>query len=182
MERQLPAGRHRLGASLPHGAAILALGVVVLALLTLPLLVLFSQLSGDVGRLRAAVAAAQIAGAEPGAMADILALRALAAEGIVTEAALQQALAYAGERGVAWLAVLERVVPSPDSGLSLTGLWQRGAELQLRVVAVDEAGLSAYLARLRASSFFDDLQIERGAAEPGTVSFTITLHLRGYEP
>ncbi len=178
MERTFRARARKLGTLLPRGTAILLLGLAILLLLSLPLFALFASMMADRARLRSAVVAAQVVGAEPATLEALRALRAAAAEG----ATIEDLLAGAAHAAVPWQAILERVVPPATAGVRLVALTQHGAEIEVRALADAEPSLAAYEARLRGSSLFRSVTLQRGLAQPGAIAFTLTLTLREYTP
>jgi Tfp pilus assembly protein PilN len=173
-------GPHR-GSPQSRGAAVLWLTAATLVLLALPLFALFASLRADVARLQAAVVEAQVAAASPAPAEDLATLRAAAASGLTTEASVQAALA--GRTGVAWVAVLERIVPPAPAKVSLTGLQQRGCDLAIHGQAIDEPALLTYLARLQGSPLFEAVQLQSTAGAGGTIiAFSVAVRLRGYTP
>ncbi len=162
----------------PQSAAILWLGVVLLILLSLLLLSLYAGMSNDCSRLRAAVVAAQVVGAEPAALEELWALRSAAVESAADETTLLRA----ASGGIAWTALLEHILPPAQAGVHLLSFEQHGAEIQLQAEADGEAALLAYVQRLRASTFFLSVEFERGLAAGSPAAFTVTLHLRAYNP
>ncbi|HOG47872.1 MAG TPA: PilN domain-containing protein [Anaerolineae bacterium] len=178
--------RHFLAALLPQGAAVLWLAAAALLLLSLPLFALFDGMRADVTRLRVAIVQAQAESVSSATAEELAALRQAAASGLAAEEQVSAAIAAAG-LGVPWNAVLERALPVPADGISLTALEQRGAELRIQGLAGSEAALATYLARLGAAPVFDSAQAERGvASQPGgpgpSIAFAITLRVRGYQP
>ncbi len=173
-------------APLPQGAALLWLATAVLVLLSLPLFALFASMRADVSRLQAAIIQAQARSASPATQEELAALRQAAASGLASDESVSTAVAAAVQGGVPWTAVLERILPSQGTGVSLAALEQRGSELRLRGSASSEAALTAYLARLSAASIFSSVQAERNVASqpvgPGPLAFTVTLRVRGYQP
>ncbi len=165
---------------LPQGAAVLWLAVAVLVLLSLPLFALFASFLGDVSRLQAAVVAAHAAAVSPATAEELAALQAQAALSAAVEEGMQ-AVVVSG--GAAWGVVLERIIPLPSSGISLTGLEQHGADISLRGRAIHESALTAYVARLQTAPAFASVRREDvpGAAQ-GPIAFRLALRLQGYRP
>lgn len=177
MAPEVRARHRKLGNLLPKGTAILGAAFVALVLLSLPLFAVFANMLGERGRLRTAVVAAQLAGAQPGTLEAHIALREAAAQSAISEEALANAAL-----GVPWQAVLERVAPPDASGVRIVGLTQQGALIQVRALADSEASLSAYEARLRGTPLFQSATLQRGLAQPGALAFTVTIQVQGYAP
>jgi len=153
------------------------LAAAALALLFVLLLALFEALQADVASLRAAIVQVQASRIAPVSEEEIGALRASASESVAIEELLNATLVRASRGGVPWLAVLQRVVPTPPSEIQLTELTQHQDRLVIRGTAAGDPALAAYVGRLRGTLLFSDVELESA-----TVNFVISLRLKEYEP
>jgi len=145
--------------SFPRGAVLLWGAAAVLVLLSLPLFALFDAEQNDVGRLQAAIVQAQISRILPPSGEEISALRATATAVADAEDRLLRAVESAGRKPVSWPAVMECVIPPASSQIQLISLRQEQATLNIQGIAEGELALLAYVARLRGSPLFDDVQL-----------------------
>ncbi|MCL6431200.1 MAG: PilN domain-containing protein [Anaerolineae bacterium] len=159
-----------------RGALVLWAAAAGLAVLFVPLFALYDSLQAEITRQQMAVMEAQMARVAPVSEQELASLRAAAAEAAAVEEYVQSTLARMSQGGVPWLAVLQRVMPQPGSGVRLTELSQEQDRLLIRGVAKDEAALAAYAAHLRGSPLFDGIQVEVPSEQ-----YTISLRIRGYQ-
>lgn len=160
-----------------RGAVTLWLAAAALALVFVPLFALFDAGQNDVLGLQSAVVAAQSARVALVPAEELVTLQSSAADMVAADEALHAAIARATYGGVPWAAVLQRAIPSPASEIHLTSLTQTEDRLVIQGVAANEPALTAYVERLRGTLLFDDLQ-----AESATLSFTVSLRVKDYEP
>lgn len=159
------------------GGLGLWLASALLSLLFVLLYTVFGELQADLSRLQACIQTGQVLRVSRVAPEELAALRAWAEREGATEELLQATLAR-GQRGnLSWLAVMQRVVPVPPSEVHVTSLVQHGGTLTVRGTVTGAPALEAYVARLRGSSLFSNVQVDSAAD-----TFAITLLLDGYQP
>lgn len=159
----------------PPGAVTLWLTTALLALLFVILFAIFDALLADISRLQASVVAAQACRVVTVPVEDLDALRASAESITRIEEQLQAAL-LGSQHGVPWLAIIQRIMPVPPSEVELTSITQKGDILSIRGRVPGASALKSYIAKLRGSSFFQDVQLESAADD-----FAVSVRLRGYE-
>ena len=150
----------------PRGAILLWVAAAVLALLSLPLFTLLEAMQDEVLRLQVGIVELQVSRVSPLSLEEITALRTTAARTLAAEEQLQEALLGASRGRVAWLAVLERVIPASLPQVRLTGLEQHQDRLTIEGTAEGELALMAYVGRLRGSPLFEDVQVTSSLVTP----------------